>query len=484
MEIVPRRPLPKRSSLTLSRLFSLTWSRRMPASSRGPSSAPYSLPLSPSRAFTATTVSAVLSTSSGGGSPPSTSRSPSRSGRPPSRAMSALSSSSSWKGKARDELLEQPVVVPQTDDTLLHAVTSGGSVKLDRQQHSPPPPPPASISDADGVETTDSSSEQEEDNDDDGEEDSSSDEDNAGAPPPLSRAALEADDRPPDQHPTNGRLGNEGEDAGPAAGEQSARDSSADEQEGEDDDEEEGDGEEEEDEEEEEEPTLKYSRLEGSTAQIFSKDTASAIAVCQKYIVRLTLSPLFCTYHPPMTKLSTRSDCRLAQRHDLCPVSGRPYAQAVPTSLRNHQRPQHRLYRRIRRQRLYGWCVRLRLRKLLSLTSEDFAGLISIQSLVSTENHTFDMRRPMRCIALDPNYIKRNTRQFVSGGMAGSLVLSEKGWLGQKDVTLYSGEGPIWAAEWRGTLIAWASDAVSWARFTRTAGHVRTDPRLLSEGRV
>lgn len=70
------------------------------------------------------------------------------------------------------------------------------------------------------------------------------------------------------------------------------------------------------------------------------------------------------------------------------------------------------------------------------------------------------MRRPMRCIALDPNYSKRNTRQFVSGGMAGNLVLSEKGWLGQKDVTLYSGEGPIWAAEWRGSLIAWASDAV------------------------
>lgn len=101
---------------------------------------------------------------------------------------------------------------------------------------------------------------------------------------------------------------------------------------------------------------------------------------------------------------------------------------------------------------------------------------------MSTENHTFDMRRPMRCIALDPNYIKRNTRQFVSGGMAGSLVLSEKGWLGQKDVTLYSGEGPIWAAEWRGTLIAWASDAVSLASFIRPAG--RCGLTFPAEGRV
>ena len=218
--------------------------------------------------------------------------------------MSALSSSSSCKGKARDELLDQPVVVPQTDDTLLHAVTSGGSVKLDRQQHSPPPPPPASVSDTDGLETTDSSSEQEE--DDDNEEDSSSDKDNAGAPPPRSRAALEADDRPPDQHSANGRLGNGGEEAGPVAGEQSGRDSSADEQEGEDDDEEEEDGEEEEDEEEEEEPTLKYSRLEGSAAQIFSKDTASAIAVCEKYIVRLTPSPY--SAHIMRRRLNCRLD--------------------------------------------------------------------------------------------------------------------------------------------------------------------------------
>ena len=67
----------------------------------------------------------------------------------------------------------------------------------------------------------------------------------------------------------------------------------------------------------------------------------------------------------------------------------------------------------------------------------------------------------MRCVALEPNFGKRSTRQFVSGGMAGTLVLHEKGWLGYKEVTLHSGEGPIWAVEWRGTFIAWANDAVS-----------------------
>lgn len=67
----------------------------------------------------------------------------------------------------------------------------------------------------------------------------------------------------------------------------------------------------------------------------------------------------------------------------------------------------------------------------------------------------------MRSVTLEPNFGKRNTRQLVSGGMAGNLILHEKGWLGHKEVTLHSGEGPIWATEWRGTLIAWANDAVS-----------------------
>lgn len=88
-------------------------------------------------------------------------------------------------------------------------------------------------------------------------------------------------------------------------------------------------------------------------------------------------------------------------------------------------------------------------------------GRVSFQSLNTSETYVFDLQRPMRCVALEPNFGKRTTRQFVSGGMAGTLVLHEKGWLGHKETTLHSGEGPIWAVEWKGTLIAWANDAVS-----------------------
>jgi vacuolar protein sorting-associated protein 41 len=54
----------------------------------------------------------------------------------------------------------------------------------------------------------------------------------------------------------------------------------------------------------------------------------------------------------------------------------------------------------------------------------------------------------------------------VCGGLAGNLVLYEKGWLGHRETVIGTGEGPIWIARWVGTtsggngLIAWASDAV------------------------
>ncbi|KAJ6544053.1 hypothetical protein B0H19DRAFT_956201 [Mycena capillaripes] len=75
-----------------------------------------------------------------------------------------------------------------------------------------------------------------------------------------------------------------------------------------------------------------------------------------------------------------------------------------------------------------------------------------------SESYAFDLKRPMRTVALEPNFAKRTTRAFVCGGMAGNLVLHEKGWLGHKETVLHLGEGPIWQVRWRGRLIAWAND--------------------------
>jgi len=71
------------------------------------------------------------------------------------------------------------------------------------------------------------------------------------------------------------------------------------------------------------------------------------------------------------------------------------------------------------------------------------------------------MKRPLRSLALEPNFAKRGSRAVICGGMAGTLVMHEKGWLGHKENVLHRGEGPIWHIRWRGSLIAWANDLVS-----------------------
>ena len=66
--------------------------------------------------------------------------------------------------------------------------------------------------------------------------------------------------------------------------------------------------------------------------------------------------------------------------------------------------------------------------------------------------------RPVRALAIDPNYASDKARRFVSGGQAGQLLLSSKGWLGSMDRTIHTGEGPITVVRWRGSLIAWANE--------------------------
>ena len=54
-------------------------------------------------------------------------------------------------------------------------------------------------------------------------------------------------------------------------------------------------------------------------------------------------------------------------------------------------------------------------------------GKVIVQALELKENHVMDFRRPVRSVVLDPDYAKSSSRTVVSGGMAGQLILSEKG---------------------------------------------------------
>lgn len=81
-------------------------------------------------------------------------------------------------------------------------------------------------------------------------------------------------------------------------------------------------------------------------------------------------------------------------------------------------------------------------------------------SLHTADAQICDMRRPMRAVALEPAFAKRSTHRFLTGGLAGVLTMHEKGWLGNKEQAVHSGDGAIWCIEWQGGYAAWATDKV------------------------
>lgn len=60
-------------------------------------------------------------------------------------------------------------------------------------------------------------------------------------------------------------------------------------------------------------------------------------------------------------------------------------------------------------------------------------GSVVINSLYTDDTAKFEYHRPMKSVALDPDYSKKSTIQFAAGGLAGQLIFNTKGWLGSRD---------------------------------------------------
>jgi hypothetical protein len=170
-------------------------------------------------------------------------------------------------------------------------------------------------------------------------------------------------------------------------------------------------------EEEEDEPRLKYQRMGGSVPSLMATDAASCIAVAERMIALGTHDGVvhildFLGNQVKEFKAHT------ATVNDLCfDLDGE----------------------------FVGSC------------SDD--GTIVIHSLFTEEKLKFEYHRPMKAIAIDPDYARKSSRRFATGGLAGHLLLNTKKWIGYRDQVLHSGEGPIHAVKWRTSLIAWANDA-------------------------
>jgi hypothetical protein len=121
------------------------------------------------------------------------------------------------------------------------------------------------------------------------------------------------------------------------------------------------------------------------------------------------------------------------------------------------------------------------------IATSSIDGTVCVQSLVEHKDvQVRNFARPVQAVALSPDY--KNDRTYVSGGLAGNLVLSvggragtiststttgtaaaaASGWLGTiglgtntgKDTILHSGEGTISTIKWSlsGKYIAWINE--------------------------
>ncbi|SCW04305.1 LAFE_0H10616g1_1 [Lachancea fermentati] len=69
-----------------------------------------------------------------------------------------------------------------------------------------------------------------------------------------------------------------------------------------------------------------------------------------------------------------------------------------------------------------------------------------------------DFKRPVHSVVLDQNY--KSTKTFVSGGMAGEVILSQRNWLGNRvDICLEKGDGAIVGIHTVDDIIFWMNDA-------------------------
>ncbi|CAM6008740.1 unnamed protein product [Sphagnum balticum] len=177
------------------------------------------------------------------------------------------------------------------------------------------------------------------------------------------------------------------------------------------------DDEDEDDEGEDEEPRLKYQRLGGSVPSLLSSDAASCLTVAERIIALGT--------HDGTVHLLDFQGNQVREFHAHT-------ATVNEVSIDSNGE-------------FVGSC------------SDD--GTVVISSLYTDEKEKFDYQRPMKAVALDPEYSRKTSRQFVAGGLAGQLLFISKGWLGYREQVLHSGEGTVHVVKWRTSLIAWANDA-------------------------
>ncbi|EPX74917.1 vacuolar protein sorting-associated protein Vps41 [Schizosaccharomyces octosporus yFS286] len=93
-----------------------------------------------------------------------------------------------------------------------------------------------------------------------------------------------------------------------------------------------------------------------------------------------------------------------------------------------------------------------------NLASCSIDGKLIVYNISSKETSVYDFKRPLLSVAIDPYYSTRSSRQIICGGRAGKVILSEKGWLGSRDIVLQTDCGIVYKIDWYKSYVAWATD--------------------------
>lgn len=90
------------------------------------------------------------------------------------------------------------------------------------------------------------------------------------------------------------------------------------------------------------------------------------------------------------------------------------------------------------------------------LATASMDGTVNVGSIAEPDVVKYDMKRPLHAVALHKPYSK--TKGFFSGGTAGEVVYSTKGWLGQRQDTVVARGGCVTAIKEQDGLVLWCND--------------------------
>ncbi|KAK4982400.1 Vacuolar protein sorting-associated protein 41, partial [Elasticomyces elasticus] len=247
------------------------------------------------------------------------------------------------------------------------------------------------------------------------------------------------------------------------------------------------DGEEEEEEGEEDEPKLKYTKLTSSLGSVYRNGDATSSFVVAGDKMHVLSVPTFQSlrlYHAHSASITSISVSPVPPP----PVVGRePVYRNVSDAATPVREPSFNSAtpvspRAPRQQPL----VPSTLSNSIYIATASIDGHVCVSSLVDPNDVTLrNFARPVQAIALSPEY--KSERAYLSGGLAGDLILTvggkagvssnantnsataaASGWLGSiglgsntgKDTVLHSGEGSISTIKWSATgkYVAWINE--------------------------